>query len=103
MKVNRCMKCGEKLVRAVELDINETVICQKCNDELKENMTDVRFFLEPFKIKGSDVRNSTFGVRFRLFNHPRLWELLDYPGSSVEYGGYVDRGFDDIDWLPDQG
>jgi len=40
-------------------------------------------------------------VRFQLHYHPRLFELIGYPGSSVEYGGYLERGFDDIDWLPE--
>lgn len=39
-------------------------------------------------------------VRFRLYYHPALWNLIGYPGSSKEYGGYIERGFDDIDWLP---
>ena len=41
------------------------------------------------------------GVSARFYNHPKVWEHIGYPGSSVEYGGYVDRGFDDIDWLPE--
>ena len=40
-------------------------------------------------------------VMARFYNHPKVWEHIGYPGSSVEYGGYVDRGFDDIDWLPE--
>jgi hypothetical protein len=40
-------------------------------------------------------------VRARFYNHPKVRELIKYPGSSVEFGGYVDRGFDDIDWLPE--
>ncbi len=40
-------------------------------------------------------------VMARFYNHPRVWEHIGYPGSSVEYGGYVDRSFDDIDWLPE--
>lgn len=40
-------------------------------------------------------------VQARFYNHPKVWELIRYPGSSVEFGGYVDRGFDDIDWLPE--
>ena len=39
-------------------------------------------------------------VMARFYNHPKVWEHIGYPGSSVEYGGYADRGFDDIDWLP---
>lgn len=40
-------------------------------------------------------------VQARFYNHPQVWELIGYPGSSVEFGGYVDRGFNDIDWLPE--
>jgi hypothetical protein len=40
-------------------------------------------------------------VQARFYSHPRIWEHIKYPGSSVEFGGYVDRGFDDIDWLPE--
>jgi hypothetical protein len=35
-----------------------------------------------------------------LYRNKEVWQLLGYQGSSVEFGGYVDRGFDDIDWLP---
>jgi len=34
-----------------------------------------------------------------LYNQPAVWELLGYEGSSVEHGGYLERGFDDIAWL----
>ena len=43
------------------------------------------------------VLNETLGLVYR---HPLTWELLGYEGSSLEFGGYIDRGFDDIDWLP---
>ena len=36
-----------------------------------------------------------------VYRHPLTWELLGYEGSSLEFGGYIDRGFNDIDWLPD--
>jgi hypothetical protein len=39
-------------------------------------------------------------VRLALYSHPTVWELIGYEGSAVEFGGYIDRGFDDIDWLP---
>lgn len=44
------------------------------------------------------VLNETLGMVYR---HPLTWELLGYEGSSLEFGGYIDRGFNDIDWLPD--
>jgi len=42
-------------------------------------------------------------VRFRLYDNAGLWKHINYPGSSKEHGGYINRGFDDIDWLPEQG
>jgi hypothetical protein len=35
-----------------------------------------------------------------LYDDPEVWEALGYEGSSFEKGGYIDRGFDDLDWLP---
>jgi hypothetical protein len=35
-----------------------------------------------------------------LYNDHETWESLGYEGSSYEKGGYVDRGFDDLAWLP---
>ncbi|NQV85890.1 MAG: hypothetical protein HQ492_02310 [Woeseiaceae bacterium] len=44
-----------------------------------------------------------FQVLARFYAHPEVWKAINYPGSSVEFGGYVDRGFNDIDWLPGDG
>ena len=44
------------------------------------------------------VRGTTVGT---LYNDPLLWRHFGYEGSSFEYGGYVNRGFDDLGWLPD--
>jgi hypothetical protein len=35
-----------------------------------------------------------------LYNDHETWQLLGYEGPSYEKGGYIDRGFDDLDWLP---
>ena len=35
-----------------------------------------------------------------LYNQHELWPKFGYEGSSAEYGGYLNRGFNDIDWLP---
>lgn len=39
-------------------------------------------------------------LRRVFYTDPAVWKHIDYPGSSKEYGGYKDRGFGDIDWLP---
>ena len=36
-----------------------------------------------------------------LYDQAEVWELLGYEGSSFDKGGYLHRGFDDLDWLPD--
>jgi len=34
-----------------------------------------------------------------LYNQQSLWTKFGYEGSSADKGGYIHRGFDDIDWL----
>jgi hypothetical protein len=36
-----------------------------------------------------------------LYNDHEVWELLGYEGPSFDKGGYLNRGFNDLDWLPD--
>jgi len=35
-----------------------------------------------------------------LYDNPTVSTVLGFEGSSVEHGGYLKRGFDDISWLP---
>lgn len=35
-----------------------------------------------------------------LYNDHEVWDLLGYEGESYSQGGYLHRGFDDLDWLP---
>ena len=35
-----------------------------------------------------------------LYNNKEVWPKFGYEGSSADKGGYIHRGFDDIDWLP---
>jgi hypothetical protein len=36
-----------------------------------------------------------------LYDQPSVWEALGYEGPSAHLGGYLNRGFADLDWLPD--
>ena len=36
-----------------------------------------------------------------LYDDHEVWDLLGYEGASYDKGGYLHRGFDDLDWLPD--
>ncbi len=44
------------------------------------------------------------GVRwtayFGIYDNKEIWPLFGYQGSSVEQGGYIDRGFSDITFVP---
>lgn len=35
-----------------------------------------------------------------LYNDRKVWGHFGYEGPSFPFGGYLDRGFNDIDWLP---
>lgn len=34
-----------------------------------------------------------------LYNNKEAWPLFGYEGASADKGGYIDRGFNDINWL----
>lgn len=36
-----------------------------------------------------------------IYSDPQTWRLIGYEGPSFEKGGYLSRGFNDLDWLPD--
>jgi TAT (twin-arginine translocation) pathway signal sequence len=40
------------------------------------------------------------GTMTPLYNQPELWPKFGYEGPSSPSGGYINRGFSDIDWLP---
>jgi Gluconate 2-dehydrogenase subunit 3 len=53
-------------------------------------------------IEGSDffeLVRSTAVVE--IYSDPSTWKLLGYEGPSFAQGGYLKRGFNDLDWLPD--
>ncbi|MCR8547600.1 Twin-arginine translocation pathway signal [Salipiger sp. P9] len=58
--------------------------------ELLEEIEDSEFFQ---RIRGDLVVS--------LYNQKEAWPKFGYEGSSFEHGGYLHRGFDDIDWLPE--
>jgi len=53
-------------------------------------------------IEGSeffDLVRSTAVVE--VYSDDRTWKAFGYEGASFDKGGYLHRGFDDLDWLPD--
>lgn len=43
------------------------------------------------------LRANTFEV---LLRDPTTFAVVGYGGSTIQYGGYINRGFNDISWLP---
>ncbi len=39
------------------------------------------------------------GLVTGLYNQKAVWPIFGYEGASFEQGGYIDRGFNDINWL----
>jgi hypothetical protein len=39
------------------------------------------------------------GLIGSLYNQPEVWPIFGYEGESYSKGGYIKRGFDDIDWI----
>lgn len=36
-----------------------------------------------------------------FYDDPEVWDILGYEGESYSKGGYINRGFNDLDWLPE--
>ena len=51
------------------------------------------------------MENSAFfqtvrgGLVTGLYNQKAVWPLFGYEGESYSQGGYIDRGFNDINWI----
>lgn len=53
------------------------------------------------KLEGSPFFNTVRGhVVVALYNNEKIWMSFGYEGPSYPHGGYLDRGVNDIDWLP---
>lgn len=48
---------------------------------------------------GSFFQTVRSGLVVGLYNNPEVWAKFGYEGPSADKGGYLHRGFDDIDWV----
>ena len=54
------------------------------------------------RIEGSDFFELVRATAVvEVYSDQRTWQLAGYEGPSFEKGGYINRGFNDLDWLPD--
>jgi hypothetical protein len=47
-----------------------------------------------------DFQTFRFHILMNLYNDPAVTQQFGYQGPSLEHGGYLNRGFDDLSWLP---
>ena len=52
------------------------------------------------KLEGSSFFAKVYSTTVvSLYNQPKLWPKFGYEGPSSALGGYLHRGFNDLDWL----
>ena len=52
------------------------------------------------EIEGSPFFSKVYGsTRTGLYNNPAIWPIFGFEGPSSPEGGYLHRGFGDLDWL----
>lgn len=52
------------------------------------------------QIEGGPFFTKVYGTTVTsLYNQPKLWPLFGYEGPSSAKGGYLHRGFNDLNWL----
>lgn len=61
---------------------------EKMRVEILNNIVNTPFF---GKLRGDLVVS--------LYNQPAVWAKLGYQGPSADKGGYINRGFNDQDWM----
>lgn len=71
------------------MSINWTDLSEGSQLKILTGIQDGAFFQ---KVRGQAVVS--------LYNNPLAWRHFGYEGPSYEYGGYINRGFDDLNWLP---
>ena len=49
--------------------------------------------------KGKFFQTVRGGLVTGLYNNHDVWPKFGYEGASADKGGYIHRGFDDIDWI----
>jgi len=64
------------------------VATEKQRLEILKSMVKTPFFA---KLRGDLVVS--------LYNQPAVWAKLGYQGPSADKGGYINRGFNDQDWM----
>ncbi len=86
------------------LEVGITVLNNLAKNRGHDSYVDTGWEADRLVILKSMETNDFFqtirgGLVVGLYNQKSVWEKLGYEGASFDKGGYLNRGFDDINWL----
>lgn len=86
------------------IDVGTTVLNNLAKQQGHDTYTGIGWEADRLKILKSMQKNDFFqsirgGLVVGLYNQQEVWDKLGYEGASFDKGGYINRGFDDINWL----
>ena len=100
------VRTTEDVIKKGNSSPEKTIMLQKGIDQLKNaNFSKLNF--EKATKYLSNMGRTDFFEHVRgtstvtLYNDKEVWSLLGYEGYSSDQGGYINRGFNDLDWLPE--
>ena len=86
------------------INVGTTVLNKLANQQGHDTYISIGWEADRLKILKSMQNNDFFqtirgGLVVGLYNQQEVWNKLGYEGASFDKGGYINRGFDDINWL----
>ena len=100
------VRTAEDVIKKGNASPEKAIMLQKGIDQLKAaNFTKLNF--EKSTEYLTKMGRTEFFEHVRgtstvtLYNDKEVWKLLGYEGYSSDKGGYINRGFNDLDWLPE--
>jgi len=100
-------RCADVILTQLETDVWRRLSLEEGIATLEQAGLDSSVDAETAEKVLREIADAEFFVFVRgvvvttLYDDHEVWELLGYEGASFDQGGYLDRGFDDLDWLPD--
>jgi len=99
-------RVADKIISTIEEDLYHQLVLEQGLATLEQAGLDGTQDDEVAEKLLQELANTEFFIFIRgiavvsLYDDHEVWELLGYEGASFDKGGYIDRGFDDLDWLP---
>ena len=92
-------EASKDLVAAGVAELNAAAVAQGHADYLSIGWEEDRVKVLQAIEGGVFFQTIRAGLVTGLYNQKEVWPIFGYEGESFSKGGYIDRGFDDINWL----